>query len=91
MLSQIKKCLKATAALGCLAATACTNPIATDGNYASPIGSSPVLGNPTPYSAALTCLGVEMSLRNVFPATITVDQATNPFAIYQIWSGPSVP
>lgn len=72
MLRTLKKSLKSTAVGACLLATACTNPIATEGNYTTPIGSAPVLGNPTPYTAALTCLGVEMQLRNVGPATVTV-------------------
>ena len=72
MLSALRKSLKATAAVGCLVATACTNPVATQGNYATPIGSAPVLANPTPYTAALNCLGVEMQISDVHPATVTV-------------------
>ena len=63
---------KASAALCCLAATACTNPVTTTGNYASPIGGAPVLGNPTPYTGALTCLSLEMAMKNVGAATVTV-------------------
>lgn len=72
MLSTFKNSLKAATAGACLLATACTNPIATEGNYATPIGTAPVLGNPTPYTAALTCLGVEMQVRDIGPATVTV-------------------
>ena len=63
---------KASVALGCLAATACTNPIASSGNYATPIGSAPVLENPTPYTSALSCLSLEMAMKRRGPATVTV-------------------
>ncbi|WP_296818901.1 holdfast anchoring protein HfaB [Brevundimonas sp.] len=40
-----------------LAAAACTSPVAgSRGMYAQPIGSAPVIANPTPYSPALYCL-----------------------------------
>jgi len=36
----------------------CVSPVAgPNGTYASPIGNAPVTPNPTPYSAALVCLG----------------------------------
>ncbi|MEZ5825122.1 MAG: holdfast anchoring protein HfaB [Geminicoccaceae bacterium] len=63
---------KASVALCCLAATACTNPVTTSGNYASPIGGAPVLDNPTPYSQALSCLSLEMAMKGRGPATVTV-------------------
>lgn len=72
MLSKFSKTLKMSVAGLGLFAAACTNPIATSGNYATPIGSAPVLGNPTPYSAALTCLGIEMQMRDLGAATVTV-------------------
>ncbi|MEZ5834733.1 MAG: hypothetical protein R3D03_03255 [Geminicoccaceae bacterium] len=45
MLSKISL-KRASAALCCLAATACTNPYATGGNYASPIGGALVWRTP---------------------------------------------
>jgi curli production assembly/transport component CsgG/holdfast attachment protein HfaB len=45
------------AAASCTLA-ACVSPVAgPSGLYASPIGNAPVTSNPTPYSAALVCLG----------------------------------
>ena len=36
----------------------CVSPVAgPSGQYATPIGNAPVTANPTPYSAALYCLG----------------------------------
>jgi curli production assembly/transport component CsgG/holdfast attachment protein HfaB len=49
--------LKGAVAACCLMATACTNPYNKTGNYADPIGSAPVLNNPTPYTEALYCMG----------------------------------
>ncbi|MGI9509768.1 MAG: holdfast anchoring protein HfaB, partial [Geminicoccaceae bacterium] len=49
--------LKGVMAACCLMATACTHPYAKEGNYAEPIGSAPVLNNPTPYTDALYCMG----------------------------------
>ena len=49
--------LKGAVAACCLVASACTHPYATDTNYAEPIGSAPVLHNPTPYTDALYCMG----------------------------------
>jgi curli production assembly/transport component CsgG/holdfast attachment protein HfaB len=52
-----------TAALASVAAVAtllggCMTPVAgPNGRYAAPIGNAPVTANPTPYSAALVCLG----------------------------------
>jgi len=48
--------LKGAVVAGCLMATACTQPYNTKGNYAEPIGSAPVMNNPTPYSPALACM-----------------------------------
>ncbi|MGH1481987.1 MAG: holdfast anchoring protein HfaB [Geminicoccales bacterium] len=65
--------LKGVAVAGCLMATACTQPYNKQGNYADPIGSAPVMHNPTPYTPALYCMaehfggfGAEM------PKTISV-------------------
>lgn len=49
--------LKGAVAACCLMASACTNPHAFETNYADPIGSAPVLHNPTPYTEALYCMG----------------------------------
>lgn len=47
----------ASAALA-LTLAGCVSPVAgPNGMYASPIGNAPVTPNPTPYSAALVCLG----------------------------------
>jgi len=44
--------------VGALALSACASPTAgRNGLYAQPAGGAPVTANPTPYSAALTCLG----------------------------------
>ncbi len=46
------------AASAALIATGCVSPVPVySGNYAKPIGGSPVTANPTPYSAGLVCLG----------------------------------
>jgi curli biogenesis system outer membrane secretion channel CsgG len=43
---------------GALVLAGCVSPVAgPGGNYAKPIGGSPVTANPTPYSAGLVCLG----------------------------------
>ena len=63
---------QASVAICCLAASACTNPVATKGNYATPIGGAPVLENPTPYTQALSCLSLEMAMKGRGPATVTV-------------------
>lgn len=53
----------AVAAMGLLLA-GCASPVAgPNGLYAKPIGDAPVTANPTPYSAALVCLG-EYARRN---------------------------
>ncbi|MFN3856105.1 MAG: holdfast anchoring protein HfaB [Caulobacter sp.] len=42
----------------CLGLSACVTPVAgPSGVYAKPIGTAPVTANPSPYSAALICLG----------------------------------
>lgn len=47
----------AAAAISALVAGACASPVAGPrGLYAAPIGSAPVIANPTPYSPALYCL-----------------------------------
>jgi curli production assembly/transport component CsgG/holdfast attachment protein HfaB len=51
--------LPALVLAGAFALTACVSPVAgpSTGLYARPIGSAPVTANPTPYSAALNCIG----------------------------------
>ena len=45
-------------AAGALVLSGCVSPTAgPGGKYAAPIGNAPVTANPTPYSAALVCLG----------------------------------
>jgi curli biogenesis system outer membrane secretion channel CsgG len=57
------KTAAAVAVLGMLV-SGCATPVAgPDGLYAKPIGDAPVTANPTPYSAALVCLG-EYARRN---------------------------
>ena len=56
----VSKRMARTAALmsaASLALSACATPVAgPGGKYASPIGTAPVTGNPTPYSTALVCM-----------------------------------
>jgi curli production assembly/transport component CsgG/holdfast attachment protein HfaB len=48
----------ALAACCAMTLSACVSPVAgPSGNYAHPMGDAPVTANPTPYSAALVCLG----------------------------------
>jgi curli biogenesis system outer membrane secretion channel CsgG len=48
----------ALAACCAMTLSACVSPVAgPSGNYARPMGDAPVTSNPTPYSAALVCLG----------------------------------
>ena len=56
----LRRALKASVALACCGAmlAGCATPFAgSDGLYAKPVGNAPVTANPTPYSAALVCLG----------------------------------
>lgn len=56
-----------------LTLTACVSPIASrTGNYAAPIGNAPVTANPTPYSAALVCLGNYGRAQNIRGPRIAV-------------------
>jgi holdfast attachment protein HfaB len=58
---------------GAMALSACTSTVAgRNGLYAKPIGNAPVTANPTPYSAALTCMGQYASSGNVVPPRIAV-------------------
>ena len=53
--------------------TGCISPIAgPSGNYAKPIGGSPVTANPTPYSKGLVCMGHFARQSGVRPPRIAV-------------------
>lgn len=55
--SPLRRIALATASLAVLLG-GCVSPVAgPNGTYATPIGNAPVTANPTPYSAALVCLG----------------------------------
>jgi len=55
--SALRRIALTTASLAVLLG-GCVSPVAgPDGRYAAPIGNAPVTANPTPYSAALVCLG----------------------------------
>ena len=62
--------LKGAVAACCLMATACTHPYATEGNYAEPIGSAPVMNNPTPYSDALLCMADMFAGEEMVPPNV---------------------
>lgn len=49
------------AAAAVLALGACTSPVPINGKYAEPLGTAPVIDNPTPYTQALYCLGHTIS------------------------------
>ena len=46
-----------------MAVAACTSPVPVNGKYAEPLGSAPVIDNPTPYTQALYCLGHTINQR----------------------------
>src|SRR5690348_11683617 len=52
---------------GCVSLTA-----GPDGKYAQPIGDAPVTENPTPYSAALSCLGAYARQAGLVPPHVAV-------------------
>lgn len=53
--------MRAPLALLALAVSACVSPVPDDaGRYATPIGTAPVTGNETPYSAMLDCLNARL-------------------------------
>src|SRR4051812_20448919 len=59
--------------MGLTALSGCISPVAgTDGLYARPIGDAPVTENPTPYSAALACLGEYAADHRINPPHIAV-------------------
>ena len=56
-----------------LGLSACTSPFSgADGLYAKPIGNAPVTANPTPYSAALICMGQYARNNKLNPPRIAV-------------------
>ncbi|PHR52377.1 MAG: transcriptional regulator [Robiginitomaculum sp.] len=58
---------------GAVALASCASPTAgRNGLYAQPTGGAPVTANPTPYSAALACMGDYSRLTNVNPPRIAV-------------------
>ena len=64
----IRSKASALACAGAIALSACVSPVAgPNGLYATPIGNAPVTANPTPYSAALVCLG-SYARQNNLPA-----------------------
>jgi curli production assembly/transport component CsgG/holdfast attachment protein HfaB len=61
------------AAAGALGLSGCISPVAgPSGLYTRPIGGAPVVANPTPYSAALVCLGDYARGRNMLQPRIAV-------------------
>ncbi|HUO21658.1 MAG TPA: holdfast anchoring protein HfaB [Caulobacteraceae bacterium] len=63
----------ALAAAGALVVSGCVSPTAgPGGHYAAPIGNAPVTANPTPYSAALVCLGEYARQRGLAAPRIAV-------------------
>ena len=69
--------LAALAASGLLLA-GCVSPTAgPSGNYAHPIGDAPVTGNPTPYSAALVCMGEYARSRGLRAPRIAVGRISD--------------
>lgn len=67
----------AKAAIAGLASTlvlsACVSPVAgPGGKYAQPIGGSPVIANPTPYTESLVCVGQFARQNNIAPPRIAV-------------------
>ncbi len=68
----------AVAAVCGLLLSACATPYAgPDGKYAEPIGDAPVTANPTPYSAALVCLGEWARRNNVRAPRIAVGRISD--------------
>jgi holdfast attachment protein HfaB len=65
--------MPALLAAGAMVLSACIAPVAgKNGLYTKPIGNAPVTANPTPYSAALTCMGQYARANQVTPPRIAV-------------------
>lgn len=70
MIDRVKLLAAAASALGL---SGCISPVAgPSGLYTRPIGGAPVVANPTPYSAALVCLGDYARGRNMLQPRIAV-------------------
>jgi curli production assembly/transport component CsgG/holdfast attachment protein HfaB len=70
MITRVKLLLAAASAIGL---SGCISPVAgPSGLYTRPIGGAPVVANPTPYSAALVCLGDYARGRNMLQPRIAV-------------------
>ena len=75
--SPLRRIALATAAVGVLMG-GCMSPVAgPNGRYATPIGNAPVTANPTPYSAALVCLGEYARSRNLPSPRIAVGRISD--------------
>ena len=73
----VRRIALATASLGVLL-SGCVSPVAgPDGRYAAPIGNAPVTANPTPYSAALVCLGDYARTHNLPSPRIAVGRISD--------------
>src|SRR6201986_4848796 len=71
------KALTAASAVALLV-SGCAMPVAgPNGRYAAPIGNAPVTANPTPYSAALVCLGDYARNRNLPSPRIAVGRISD--------------
>lgn len=63
----------ALAAASAIALAGCVSPVAgPSGQYAKPIGSAPVMANPTPYSASLSCLAQYAQQNNIARPRVAV-------------------
>lgn len=63
----------ALAAAGAMTLAGCVSPVAgPGGNYAAPIGGSPVTTNPTPYTASLNCLSSFSRAHSIQPPRVAV-------------------
>lgn len=91
--------LRALLAVMASAATlaGCISPISgKDGLYTKPIGGSPVVPNPTPYSDALVCMGRYAQLNNVTARRIAVGRIldftgqTDEFGSREVTQGASL-
>jgi curli biogenesis system outer membrane secretion channel CsgG len=61
-----------------VALSGCVSPVAgSNGMYAKPIGNAPVTANPTPYSAALVCLGSYARGRNLPSPRVAVGRISD--------------
>ncbi len=67
----------------------CVSPVAgPNGNYAAPMGGSPVTANPTPYTSALVCLGQYARMNNLATPRIAVGRIADYTGKEEIEGGP---